>query len=249
MLMSTHLRRIFLHRMRLRNTVGRITPSSPNAYLHELHVSVLSVEPVGRTARSNWRKYNAELLCTGWWLRHSANSSCRSHVGGILGYSPQQCNVVYSYACLQLENCCVRNNKQYATSEYSCHKNCLISTFNPLSRYTSNMAAWFYMLISVASLTASDVYSAGVSLLFLVMRRGFGFVTFVNPTSVDKVLAAGVHQLDAKVVSMHLAVCHKQYLSGVKRRIWCYCYKIIFGYADVDIGDCCTFTLQSCCTN
>jgi len=34
-----------------------------------------------------------------------------------------------------------------------------------------------------------------------VMCRGFGFVTFVNPTSVDKVLAAGVHQLDAKVVS------------------------------------------------
>ena len=33
------------------------------------------------------------------------------------------------------------------------------------------------------------------------MCRGFGFVTFVNPTSVDKVLAAGVHQLDAKVVS------------------------------------------------
>ena len=34
-----------------------------------------------------------------------------------------------------------------------------------------------------------------------VMCRGFGFVTFANPTSVDKVLAAGVHQLDAKVVS------------------------------------------------
>jgi len=35
--------------------------------------------------------------------------------------------------------------------------------------------------------------------------RGFGFVTFSNPTSVDKVLAAGVHQLDAKVIDPKLA--------------------------------------------
>ena len=39
------------------------------------------------------------------------------------------------------------------------------------------------------------------------MCRGFGFVTFSNPTSVDKVLAAGVHQLDAKVVSRHIILC------------------------------------------
>ena len=38
------------------------------------------------------------------------------------------------------------------------------------------------------------------------MSRGFGFVTFVNPTSVDKVLAAGVHQLDAKVVSRPIII-------------------------------------------
>lgn len=35
--------------------------------------------------------------------------------------------------------------------------------------------------------------------------RGFGFVTFANPTSVDKVLAAGIHQLDAKVIDPKVA--------------------------------------------
>ncbi|GIY53148.1 hypothetical protein CDAR_50971 [Caerostris darwini] len=30
---------------------------------------------------------------------------------------------------------------------------------------------------------------------------GFGFVTFADPTSVDKVLASGTHELDGKKVS------------------------------------------------
>ncbi|GIY85278.1 hypothetical protein CEXT_384341 [Caerostris extrusa] len=31
---------------------------------------------------------------------------------------------------------------------------------------------------------------------------GFGFVTFADPTSVDKVLASGTHELDGKKVSL-----------------------------------------------
>ena len=36
---------------------------------------------------------------------------------------------------------------------------------------------------------------------FLFLSRGFGFVTFSDPNSVDKVLAAGSHELDGKKVS------------------------------------------------
>ncbi|KAH1003373.1 hypothetical protein HUJ05_011298 [Dendroctonus ponderosae] len=31
--------------------------------------------------------------------------------------------------------------------------------------------------------------------------RGFGFITFTDPSSVDKVLAQGTHELDGKKVS------------------------------------------------
>lgn len=34
------------------------------------------------------------------------------------------------------------------------------------------------------------------------VNRGFGFITFADPASVDKVLAQGNHELDGKKVSM-----------------------------------------------
>ncbi|KAF8787497.1 RNA-binding protein Musashi Rbp6 like protein [Argiope bruennichi] len=35
--------------------------------------------------------------------------------------------------------------------------------------------------------------------------RGFGFVTFADPTSVDKVLASGTHELDGKKIDPKVA--------------------------------------------
>lgn len=35
----------------------------------------------------------------------------------------------------------------------------------------------------------------------LLLRRGFGFVTYVDQTGVDKVLAQNRHELDSKTVS------------------------------------------------
>lgn len=36
----------------------------------------------------------------------------------------------------------------------------------------------------------------------LLLRRGFGFVTYVDQTGVDKVLAQNRHELDSKTVSL-----------------------------------------------
>lgn len=41
----------------------------------------------------------------------------------------------------------------------------------------------------------------GVHYFSFVFPRGFGFVTFCNPNSMEKVLSVKIHQLDAKVVS------------------------------------------------
>lgn len=40
------------------------------------------------------------------------------------------------------------------------------------------------------------------SLFVLFICRGFGFITFGDPSSVDKVLAQGTHELDGKKVSI-----------------------------------------------
>ncbi len=39
-------------------------------------------------------------------------------------------------------------------------------------------------------------------MIFLFFFRGFGFVTFSDPNSVDKVLANGTHELDGKKVGI-----------------------------------------------
>lgn len=46
--------------------------------------------------------------------------------------------------------------------------------------------------------------------------RGFGFVTFADPSSVDKVLANGPHQLDSKVIDPKVAVPRQQSNTSVQ---------------------------------
>lgn len=41
---------------------------------------------------------------------------------------------------------------------------------------------------------------------FFVDFRGFGFITFADPSSVDKVLAQGTHELDGKKVSYNFTI-------------------------------------------
>lgn len=40
--------------------------------------------------------------------------------------------------------------------------------------------------------------------IFVLIFRGFGFVTFADPASVDKVLENGPHELDGKKVNVYL---------------------------------------------
>jgi len=55
--------------------------------------------------------------------------------------------------------------------------------------------------VTVCSCQWSFPYRLEPSLIFLFYCcRGFGFITFADPSSVDKVLAQGTHELDGKKV-------------------------------------------------
>lgn len=54
------------------------------------------------------------------------------------------------------------------------------------------------------------------------VNRGFGFITFADPASVDKVLAQGNHELDGKKVSIR-NLTRNQELLATKR----FCYKFV----------------------
>jgi hypothetical protein len=45
-----------------------------------------------------------------------------------------------------------------------------------------------------------EVFLVSNILYFMLSYRGFGFITFADPASVDKVLAQGSHELDGKKV-------------------------------------------------
>lgn len=49
----------------------------------------------------------------------------------------------------------------------------------------------------------SDEHTFILNILLSFVCRGFGFITFADPASVDKVLAQGNHELDGKKVSNH----------------------------------------------
>lgn len=49
---------------------------------------------------------------------------------------------------------------------------------------------------------ASTVPCSVIYVCFVLYYRGFGFITFADPASVDKVLAQGNHELDGKKVSI-----------------------------------------------
>lgn len=65
----------------------------------------------------------------------------------------------------------------------------------------------FTMEITFLSATAcfinvpSDKHTFILNIPFSFVCRGFGFITFADPASVDKVLAQGNHELDGKKVS------------------------------------------------
>lgn len=44
-------------------------------------------------------------------------------------------------------------------------------------------------------------FSAQITYFFTFLYRGFGFITFSDPASVDKVLTQGTHELDGKKVN------------------------------------------------
>lgn len=55
--------------------------------------------------------------------------------------------------------------------------------------------------ISIALMLSIKIHVIAFKTRRFVVYRGFGFVTFADPSSVDKVLAQGSHELDGKKVS------------------------------------------------
>lgn len=56
--------------------------------------------------------------------------------------------------------------------------------------------------------------------MFLNYFRGFGFITFGDPSSVDKVLAQGSHELDGKKVGQLINYVYVTYLKYKGIPIW-----------------------------
>lgn len=87
-----------------------------------------------------------------------------------------------------------------ATSRYV-SRNACHCTMQLLRSYTFTMKI---ILLSASTCFISVPSSKHIfilNVLFLFARRGFGFITFADPASVDKVLAQGNHELDGKKVS------------------------------------------------
>lgn len=59
---------------------------------------------------------------------------------------------------------------------------------------------------------------------FLFIHRGFGFITFDDPSSVDKVLAHGTHELDGKKVSIKMFFIRISFLFNCRCQRCCCCY-------------------------
>ncbi len=49
----------------------------------------------------------------------------------------------------------------------------------------------------------------------MLLRRGFGFVTYLDQTGVDKVLAQNRHELDSKTVSFFIIIIIILYISDL----------------------------------
>lgn len=49
----------------------------------------------------------------------------------------------------------------------------------------------------------------------MIFFRGFGFVTYVDPGCMDKVLADGPHNIDGKKVRLHLYIVDRNNVASI----------------------------------